>query len=286
MAGVRRWAGLCALTAAVTLAVGVSPASAFSTTNKARVLYVGDSIAVETQNVVAWWIQATGKANVTVNAKGGMALCDYLRQNTNSFVPAADKLYERVRTLKPHLVVLQFWGNSWGFTPCTNGAARGTEAFYNLYFWNTLDADQQIAQAASAAGIAKPKVLWVRQGPDKANRAVPQRLNSGYDFAASSYGGRTADAGYEVSMAAYPYDNQVKDRYAWTQFLPCTAFERQVGYCTHPQAYGGVAQLHKDSDPLHFCLDAAPSGACASISPGVTRYGMRIAHDANAWLGI
>jgi hypothetical protein len=59
-------------------------------------------------------------------------------------------------------------------------------------------------------------------------------------------------------MAAYPYDNQPHDRYKWTQFLPCNDWERntqdQLHLCTHSEAYGGVTQLHRDGDSIHFCV--------------------------------
>jgi hypothetical protein len=70
--------------------------------------------------------------------------------------------------------------------------------------------------------------------------------------------------------------------------LPCSDFERTWGYCTHPEAYGGVTQLHKSNDPVHFCIGNASDWgiSCDATSPGIVRYGMRIAHDANTWLGI
>jgi hypothetical protein len=258
--------------------------SAFSSTDKARILYVGDSLAAETLNTVAWWTQITGKAQLSSSIFPGMALCDFLDGKPAGMAPEA-KLRAQVRTVRPHLVILQFWGNA--FTQCMAGTGVGTEAYYNQYFWDSLNAILQIEAGAADAGIPRPGILWVLQGPDSGNRDRTRRLNDGYAFAAAFRGDRTSDAGWDVSMAAYPYPNAPHDRYQWTQFLPCTDFERQVGYCTHPQAYGGVTQLHKTGDAVHFCLgNTFLFFNCDAISPGILRYGMRIAHDANVWLGL
>lgn len=283
------------LVAAAALIAGIAaqplPASAYSSTNPARVLYVGDSIAVETNNTVTFFLQGTGKARVTTKAVGGMALCDFLEGKSEpSWIAASDKLPQLVKRVKPHVIVLQFWGNTWplnlNFTPCMHGAAQGSQEYYNAYFWHALDAENQVTKAAKEAGIPRPKVRWVLQGPDKNMKSRPQTLNSYYTFAAGTVAGDgTIDAGKQVSMAVYPYAGVVKDRYAWTQWLPCTAFETQYGYCTSP-AYGGVTKLHKDNDPIHFCLGNVVNGACDTTSPGIMRYGMQIAGDAGRLLGI
>jgi len=83
-----------------------APAGAFSSTNKAKILYVGDSLAVNTGNVVAWWTQVSGKATTQVDAFPGMALCDYLDGKPAGMSPAS-KLPEEVASFKPDLVILQ-----------------------------------------------------------------------------------------------------------------------------------------------------------------------------------
>jgi hypothetical protein len=247
------------------------------------VLYAGDSIAAETRDMVAFWTQASGKAQLFDSIFPGLAICDFL-EDKPAGMPAAQKLRAKVRAVRPHLVILQFWGNA--LTPCMSGFTAGTEAYYNQYFWDALNAVNQITAGAADAGIPRPKILWVLQGPDSGNRDRVRRLNETYAFAASNSGDRTSDAGFDVSMAAYPFDNAVKDRLAWTQFLPCTQFERDAGWCTSP-AFGGVAQLHKDQDPVHFCLGTVTNiFTCDRTSPGISRYGMHIAHDATVWLGI
>lgn len=262
------------LVAILAFTVPSTASAAFSSTNKARILYVGDSIAVGTNNVVRWWTQVTGKAMTTTVAHGGTAICDYLDGKPRWLVPVADRLPARVRQHKPHLVILQFWGNGGGFAPCMDGASgtMGSEAYYNRYFWDALNAVNQINSAAAAAGIAKPKILWVRQGPNRDRPTQASRLNDIYGAVAAEFADRTSDAGRDVSLAANPYTPG--SRYGWTQFLPCTQFERDTGGCTHPQAYGGVTQLYPANDPIHF----APAGN--------NRYGMKIASDANRWLGL
>jgi hypothetical protein len=260
-------------------------AFAFSAADPARILYVGDSIAAETRDTVKWWTQVSGKATTNDSAFPGMAICDFL-EGKPAGMPNEKKLKSQVRSLKPQLVILQFWGN--GFTDCIKQNPVGSEQYYNQYFWDALNAVEQIKAAATEVNIPKPKILWVLQGPDRSSADRTRRLNDNYAFAASNYGDRTADAGFEVSMAAYPYSGPAHDRYAWTQFLPCTDFERQTGYCTQPASYGGVTQLHKTDDSVHFCLGNSTNWgfSCDAISPGIVRYGMRIAHDANVWLGI
>jgi hypothetical protein len=259
-------------------------AQPFTAANPARILYVGDSIAAETRDTVKWWTQIGGKAVLHDSIFPGLAICDFL-DGKPAGVPVERKLKAQVRTHRPHLVILQFWGNA--FTECIRASGIGTEAYYNQYFWDSLNAAQQIRDAAAAVGITKPRILWVLQHPDRSNRDRPRRLDEGYAYVAGQFGDRTSDAGHTVSLAAYPYPGGTNDRYGWTQFLPCTDFERQAGLCTNA-SYGGVVQLHRSDDAVHFCLGNSSNWgfSCGTTSPGIVRYGMRIAHDANTWLGI
>jgi hypothetical protein len=256
------------------------PASAFSPTNKARILYVGDSLAANTLNAVTFWTQATGKAELSysfpprLSIWGGMALCDFLDGKAEVVPHPVEKLKPMVMTVRPHLVIMQFWGNAWG-SPCMAGA-QTDQAYYDAYFWDSLNASQQIAEAATQAGIPRPKILWVLQGPDRGSQNRTRLLNDIYSYAAWVHGDRTTDAGSTVSGP--------NDRYEWVQYSPCTNWEYMAGICTHPQI---VAQLHKNGDGVHFCLggDYFFFG-CDTLSPAIERYGLRIAADANAWLGI
>lgn len=250
-----------------------------------RVLYLGDSIALESQDVVGEGVRAGSGAEFTSVPHSGMTLCDYLEgRPESSFVPAQDKAAALVRSLRPDVVVLQFWGNSWGFTPCMNNAEAGTPEYYARYQADVRAITEQISGAAAAAGIPRPVIVWVLQGPDAFKPDRIRQVNALYAAQAAATGDLVADAGHQVSMAAYPYENLPRDRYAWTQYLPCDDFERaHPEYCTDPQSYGGVTRLHRDDDPLHFCLapTTQTSRGCDLPSPGVLRYGRAIATTVN-----
>src|SRR5262249_46518190 len=111
----------------------------------------------------------------------------------------------------------------------------------------------------------------------------------------------------EVSMAAYPFDQIEDGRYTWTQFLPCSGFEKGTDFCTDPEAFGGVTKLHRDFidesgamaiDDVHFCLDGqldpatganAPDSDiwhCNAPSPGILRWSVRVSNEIKAALGL
>jgi hypothetical protein len=281
---------ICSLLA--TAAGSPRTAAAFSANDPARVLYVGDSLAANTLDTVSYLVASTGKARVfskaTPNAPsgsifGGMAICDFL-DNTPS--TAVAKLTPLIQEVKPHLVVMQFWGN---LTACMGGVAFASEDYYTRYFWDAAVAATEIQSAATAANIPRPKILWVLQGPDRDHPERTKRLNEIYAAIAANAGDRTTDAGRGISMAAYPFDDKPKDRYAWTQYLPCTNVELGTGYCTNPTNAFNVplAKLHTDTDAVHFCLGGSYLFfACDTPSPAILRYSLSIAGDTNAWLGI
>jgi hypothetical protein len=267
-----------------------STAAAFSTEDKAQILYVGDSLAANTLNSVRFWLQATDHADVLSDGAifPGTALCDFLEgQPTTPNGRAVETLRTLVQRARPDLIVLQFWGNR--ATPCMTAPA--SDDYYAKYARDAESAVSEIETAARDIGLPRPRILWVLQGPDSADRERPRRLNDTYAATAARHGDRTTDAGWTVSMAAYPYDNQAHDRYQWTQFLPCNDWERATNdslhLCTQPEAYGGVTQLHRDDDPIHFCLgEAYLFFNCDAPSPAIDRYGMRIANDSSTWLGL
>ena len=285
-----------AITVLMTAWLG-SPARAEA---KKRVLYVGDSIAAETVDLVKSTLDDTGRAVTSYSVRGGSAICDYLSGETQRWlVKAENTLRRRVASDRPDLVILQFWGNSWQFTPCMNGYASGTTAYYLKYWTDAYAAIEDIRAGAADASIAMPKVLWVLQGPNQGDPARSASLNQFYTYVA---GGDskvyTVDAGREVSQAANPFFSG-DGRYEWTRFLPCRSDERNTPFCTEPQAFGGVTRLHKDSDATHFCLgeQVSASGKNATgeprtrcdpdkPSPGIRRYGLAIAGRAKDLLGI
>jgi hypothetical protein len=261
-----------------------------------RVLYVGDSLAAETGKVLAAQLEATGRATVTASYFPGMALCDFL-EFADAGAEPANRIRARVRSDEPQVVVVQFWGNA--STPCIKPRGYASEAYFDQYRRDAFDAAQQVALGARDAGIPRPRIVWVLQGPEQhvpplppGAKSRPERLNEIYTLAARTHGDAVSDAGRLVSLAAAP-DARPGDRYRWTQFLPCTARERETpGLCTRPGPGGGVAQLHKDDDPIHFCLGDLSqwflfySCGDTTSSPAIVRYGGKIAADVKAELGL
>ncbi|MEV5356552.1 SGNH/GDSL hydrolase family protein [Streptomyces sp. NPDC052693] len=242
-----------------------SPAAPASTPREApRVLYLGDSLAMENQQVLGQELRRELRAEYTSAPYSGTTLCDYLEGTAErSLVPAADKAAALVRRLRPDVVVLQFWGNSWGYTPCMDGITydRSPARYFSRYAADARRLTEQIAAAGRGAG---PEIVWVAQGPDPITPDRIRRVNALYAQRAAASGGLVADAGKAVSPAG--------GRQTWTQYLPCTAAERaRPGYCTQPSR--GRTALHRDDDYLHFCLAPTTSRPkpCPVRSPGILR---------------
>jgi hypothetical protein len=230
---------------------------------------------MESQQVLGQRLAATGRATVHSAPYSGTTLCDYLTgRAVDSLVPPEDKAATLVGTLRPRVVVLQFWGNSWGFTPCMDNIAQGTPQYYERYARDAGTLTAQIAAAARSAGIPRPRIVWVLQGPDAFSADRTQRVNGLYRDQASATGDTLADAGAAVSAPGA--------RYVWQQRLPCTDEERaQPDDCNN-----GLATLHRDDDPLHFCQ--APTTPkpqpCPVHSPGIARYSKAITATVDSYL--
>ncbi|MEU0643690.1 SGNH/GDSL hydrolase family protein [Streptomyces umbrinus] len=228
------------------------------------VLYLGDSLAMENQKVLGGLMRDELKARYTSAPYSGTTLCDYLEgTGEDSLVPPKDKAAALVRTLRPDFVVLQFWGNAWGYTPCMDGIIHGKaqDKYFARY---TADARRLTDQIAGAAGGERPSVVWVLQGPDPMTPDRVRRVNAIYERQAAASGDLLADAGKAVSPATA--------RYTWSQYLPCTAYEREhAAYCTQPG--NGRTALHIDDDYLHFCLvpTTKTPRPCPVRSPGILR---------------
>ncbi|MFE7036943.1 SGNH/GDSL hydrolase family protein [Streptomyces sp. NPDC057621] len=226
------------------------------------VLYLGDSLAMENQKVLGGLLRDEESARYTSAPYSGTTLCDYLEgSGEDSLVPPKDKAAALVRRLRPDFVVLQFWGNAWGYTPCMDGITYDKERdeYFARYTADAGRLTDQIAEAASGA-----RIVWVLQGPDPITPDRVRRVNAVYERQARASGGLLADAGKTVSAASA--------RYTWTQYLPCTAYEREHGaYCTQPAS--GRTALHRDDDYLHFCLAPTTSTPkpCPVRSPGILR---------------
>ncbi|MFC8664702.1 MULTISPECIES: SGNH/GDSL hydrolase family protein [Streptomyces] len=232
--------------------------------SRPTVLYLGDSLAMENQKVLGGLMRDELKARYTSAPYSGTTLCDYLEgTGKDSLVPPKDKAAALVRSLRPDFVVLQFWGNAWGYTPCMDGIThdKARDKYFARY---TADARRLTDQIAGAAGGARPKVVWVLQGPDPMTPDRVRRVNAIYERQAAASGDLLADAGKAVSPASA--------RYTWTQYLPCTAYEREhKPYCTQPGS--DRTALHIDDDYLHFCLvpTTTTPRPCPVRSPGILR---------------
>ncbi|MER7481450.1 SGNH/GDSL hydrolase family protein [Streptomyces sp. NPDC126510] len=233
------------------------------------VLYLGDSLAMEGHKVLGEELRRDLKAKYTAAPYSGTTLCDYLEGTADrSLVPAAEKAAALVRRLRPDVVVLQFWGNSWGYTPCMDGITYGKSParYFSRY---DADARRLSEQIAAAGGESRPRIVWVSQGPDPITPERVRRVNALYERRAAASGGLVADAGKAVSPAT--------GRYTWSQYLPCTAYERaRPGLCTQPGR--DRTALHRDDDYLHFCLAPTTSRPkpCPVRSPGILRLAREI----------
>ncbi|MER6716617.1 SGNH/GDSL hydrolase family protein [Streptomyces sp. NPDC000877] len=234
-----------------------------------KVLYLGDSLAMEAQKVLGQELRRDLKAEYTSAPYSGTTLCDYLEGTADrSLVPAADKAAALVRKLRPDFVVLQFWGNSWGYTPCMDGItyAESPARYFTRY---AADARRLAEQISAAGGDGRPRIVWVSQGPDPITPDRVRRVNALYEKQAAASGGLVSDAGKAVSPAG--------GRYTWTRYLPCTAHERaHRDYCTQPSR--DRTALHRDDDYLHFCLAPTTSRPkpCPVRSPGILRIAREI----------
>jgi hypothetical protein len=228
------------------------------------VLYLGDSLAMESQQVLGQSLREEVNARYTSAPYSGTTLCDYLEgTGERSLVPPADKAAALVRSLRPDFVVLQFWGNSWGYTPCMDGITYDKEpaTYFKRY---EADMKRLTEQISDAGGARRPRIVWVSQGPDPITPERIRSVNALYKAQAAASHDLLADAGRTVSPAT--------GRYTWAQYLPCTAYEHDhPAYCTEPGR--DRTALHRDDDYLHFCLAPTTSTpkACPVRSPGIVR---------------
>ncbi|KES04019.1 hypothetical protein BU52_27460 [Streptomyces toyocaensis] len=245
------------------------PAATAPAVDPPTVLYLGDSLAMENQEVLGTELRGRLHARYTSAPHSGTTLCDYLEGSAGrSLVPASDKAAALVRKLRPDYVVLQFWGNAWDYTPCMDGLTHDAskERYLERY---AADARRLTEQIRSAGGGAGPRIVWVLQGPDPISPDRVRRVNALYERRAAGSGDLVADAGRTVSPAGA--------RYTWAQYLPCDAYERaHPDYCTQPG--GDRTALHRDDDYLHFCLAPTTSTPkpCPVRSPGILRFAREI----------
>ncbi|WP_020117987.1 hypothetical protein [Streptomyces canus] len=234
-----------------------------------RVLYLGDSLATEAQQVLGQELRRGLRATYTSAPYSGTTPCDYLEgTGKKSLVPDRDKAAALVRALHPDFVVLQFWGNAWGYTWCMDGIthAASPQQYFSRY---RADLRRLTGQIATAGGGRRPRIVWVAQGPDPITPDRVRQVNELYEERAAASDDVVADAGATVAPAG--------SRYSWVQYLPCTSYEREhPGYCTQPDR--DRTALHLDKDYLHFCLAPTTSRPrpCPVRSPGILRIAREI----------
>ncbi|WP_328869124.1 SGNH/GDSL hydrolase family protein [Streptomyces sp. NBC_00287] len=247
-----------------------APASPSAAAVKApRVLYLGDSLAMEAQKVLGTELRRELRATYTSAPYSGTTPCDYLEgSRERSLVPDADKAAALVRERRPDFVVLQFWGNAWGYTPCMDGITHDADprTYFDRY---TADLKKLTEQIAAAGGERRPRIVWVLQGPDPITPDRVRQVNDLYERQADASGDLVADAGRTVSADGA--------RYTWVRQLPCTSYEREhPDYCTEPGR--DRTALHRDDDYLHFCLAPTTSTPkpCPVRSPGILRMAQEV----------
>ncbi|MFF3642822.1 SGNH/GDSL hydrolase family protein [Streptomyces sp. NPDC002564] len=228
-----------------------------------KVLYLGDSLAMENQDALGGQLRDTLGARYRSAPYSGTTLCDYLEgTGKDSLVPDEDKAAALVRAERPDYVVLQFWGNAWGYTPCMDGITYDKQ---RARYFARYEADaRRLAAQIRSAGGGRTRLVWVLQGPDPITPDRVRRVNGIYASRAGDAGGLVADAGRAVSPASA--------RYTWAEKLPCTAYEtKNPAYCTD-RANSRTA-LHRGDDYLHFCLapTTSKSRPCPVRSPGIRR---------------
>ncbi|GAA1423404.1 hypothetical protein GCM10009601_26560 [Streptomyces thermospinosisporus] len=241
-----------------------TPGTAPPASRPPAVLYLGDSLAMESRQALGAELRRELRAGYTSAPYSGTTLCDYLEgTGKRSLVPARDKAAALVRRLRPDYVVLQFWGNAWGYTWCMDGITHAAEP--ERYFARyAADARRLTEQIRAAGGAQSPRIVWVLQGPDPMTPDRVRRVNALYEQRAAASGDLVADAGRTVSAPGA--------RHSWTRYLPCTAAERsRAGDCTQPGR--GRTALHRADDYLHFCLAPTTSAPrpCPVRSPGIVR---------------
>jgi hypothetical protein len=206
----------------------------------------GDSLGYQAEPYLDLFLGETGKYTVSNNTFGGTATCDWLSRMAAA---AAEH---------PWAAILVFSGNA--FTPCMDGVALRSPAYYDLY---TTDTEQAIG-IFSAVGA---HVFLVGTPIDESSVAGWDRLDDLYqqlaeaDPLAVTY----VDAGAAVESPS--------GRFTWE--LPCLSIEPSCG----PNGTNVV----RSPDGIHFCPDGTPAtlgvtGPCDEYSPGAFRFSLAVSN--------
>jgi hypothetical protein len=255
-----------------------------------RFTLVGDVLAAEVEIWVRFISGVAPKLEFVPQnlVEGETALCDFL-EGQPGLVPTEQRLGKLVAaaTKRPlHAIALQFWG--WAKSPCMAGLEPGSEPYHARLLADVSAAVEEIERAAREAQVARPRLFWLLQGPDRDQPERASRLNDLYRLIARYHGDRASDTGYPLSRAADSRGDP-ENRDAWSDFLPCSQVERQSipELCTQPNVLGGLAQIHPTTNSVRLCIRPELTlHECAGSSPGTFRVAEVMVGDIKRFFGL
>jgi hypothetical protein len=211
------------------------------------VAFFGDSLSFEAKPYFTSLVTTTGQTVLTYDSVGGTAICDWLA-----------KMSEVEATHHPIAVELQFSGNS--LTPCMDGLAVGSKAYYDKYRADTEAAIKIFVPAGAHVYLIGAPITKIQQSDpnwDQLNRQYAEIAAS--DPLHVSY----VNAGAAVEGPGHTY----------TQTLPCLPVEP----CTGPEVDGEPSNVVRSPDGVHFCPVKAANkegeiAGCPTYSSGAFRY--------------
>jgi hypothetical protein len=245
----RCWAVIAlVLVAGSTMLAACSSGHGFSVKHyPSQVALFGDSLAWEAE---PYWIDLVHKDDegaLTYDSIGGTATCDWL-----------GRMREVESAYHPKAVQLSFSGNN--LTPCMNGYARYSEAYYDKYRADTLT-------AIDIFDRGRTHVYLIGAPITKQQQSVPnwQMLNTVYAEIARADPARVTyvDAGRAVEGPGGTF----------VETLPCLKRES----CDGPTVEGTRSNIVRSSDGIHFCPSNEGDvdgviGGCPVYSSGAFRF--------------
>jgi len=217
-----------------------------------RVLFMGDSLALESRDYFDFVLGYSGRAEVDDSLVfGGTAICDWL-----------EKIGPKLKTSKPDIAVVEFAGNA--FTNCMLDPETG-KPYADLErvskYWS--DANEAM-EIFSRHGVY---VYWVN--PPAGCRSTERPMTTVFMRIAS----RWDNAAYIDADGALNPDGTC------TTYLPC--LDGEPCTATNPET-GERASIVRAPDGVHFCPEgeAAMAGvtkACEVYSSGAYRYATAVA---------
>jgi hypothetical protein len=207
----------------------------------------GDSLSAEARPYFTSLVTTTGQTVLAYDSYGGTAICDWL--------PTMDEI---AASHHPVAVELQFSGNA--LTPCMDGFAVGTQAYYDKYRADTEAAIKIFVPAGAHVYLIGAPITKSHQSDpnwDQLNRQYAEIA------AADSRYVTYVDAGAAVEGPGHSY----------TQTLPCLPVEP----CTGPVVDGEPSNIVRSPDGKHFCPvetanEKGEVAGCPTYSSGAFRY--------------